>query len=61
MGNFNDNKPLIKHEKIGDIIFPVTYGPNGIVLVDYPNMLFCDYVKRKVLKSKDDNSTSSID
>ena len=29
---------LTRQEKIGDTIFPVTYGPNGIVIVivDYP-------------------------
>lgn len=27
-----------KLEKIGDTIFPVTYGDNGLVLVDYPDL-----------------------
>lgn len=30
---------LHTQEKIGNIIFPVTYFNNGIVIVDYPNQL----------------------
>ena len=26
-----------KYERFGDTILPVTYGPNGLVIVDYPN------------------------
>lgn len=36
--NIDINSPMVtKHEQIGDGIFPVTYGPNGIVIVDYPS------------------------
>jgi hypothetical protein len=48
------SKSFTRHEKIGDTIFPVTYGPNGMVTVDYPEQSF--------LKTKsNDNSTGSTD
>lgn len=47
------------HEKIGEHVYPVTYGPNGIVTIDYPDTTFCSEFKRK-LKEKNDNSTGSI-
>jgi len=27
------------YEKIGNVIFPVTYFNNGVVVIDYPNQL----------------------
>lgn len=32
-------KVFTSHEKIGDAIYPVTYFPNGMVLMDYPSLL----------------------
>ena len=29
-----------KFEKFGDTVFPVTYGPNGLVIIDYPDEPF---------------------
>lgn len=46
-------KSFTRYEKIGDTVYPVTYGPNGMVTVDYPEQSF--------LKTKsNDNSTGSI-
>ena len=45
------------HENIGGTIYPVTYGPNGIVIVDYPQI---DYFKL-YNKHKNDNITGSTD
>jgi hypothetical protein len=49
--------PMAKttYEKIGDTIFPVTEFPNGMVIVDYPDRLFCQQIKNKNY----DNSTGS--
>lgn len=46
---------VTKYEKIGDTVYPVTYGPNGIVTIDYPTMdLF------KIKKEQDEkNGTGS--
>jgi DNA polymerase elongation subunit (family B) len=36
-----DGKMLkTNYERFGDTIFPVTYGPNGLVIIDYPNEPF---------------------
>lgn len=29
-------RSIVKYEKIGDNVFPVTYCENGIILMDYP-------------------------
>lgn len=29
-------KTYTREEKIGDVIFPITYYPDGMVIVDYP-------------------------
>lgn len=29
-----------RFEKFGDTIFPVTYGPNGLIIIDYPSQPF---------------------
>lgn len=57
--NIDTSKSVVtKHEKIGDTVFPVSYFPNSMVIVDYPNTLFCSTIKNK---TKNDNSTGSTD
>ena len=35
-----DSALKTKFEKFGDAVFPVTYGPNGLVVIDYTNEPF---------------------
>ena len=51
----NTDKIIRKYECFGQHIFPVSYYPNGMVLVDYPNLPLCEQLRRKYY----DNSTSS--
>ena len=37
---FGKRSSITKHEKLGDVIFPVTYFDNGLVIVDYPDKTF---------------------
>lgn len=32
--------PITLYENIGGIVFPVTYFPNGTVIIDYPDKPF---------------------
>ena len=49
----NAKPATTKHELIGGTVFPVTYFDDGLVVIDYPDRLFCQQVKEK---QKNENS-----
>jgi hypothetical protein len=47
VSGFESRKTVTKLERFGDTVYPVNYHSNGVISVDYPQLPFCEQLRRK--------------